>query len=83
MCNYVDPSSDVFVSELCITSSGKDILPDLVAGAEPLVAASGASSDKLHFEAFSPSVAGRGKAEAILSSGENGPVNRTNRIALR
>ena len=35
-----------------------------------LVAASGASSDKLHFEAFSPSVAGRGKAEAILPSGE-------------
>ena len=34
MCNYVDPSSDAFVSK-CITSSGKDILPDLVAGVEP------------------------------------------------
>ena len=32
VCNYVDPSSDAFVSELCVTSSGKDILPDLVAG---------------------------------------------------
>ena len=35
-----------------------------------LVAASGASSNKLHFEASSPSMAGRGKAEAILPSGE-------------
>ena len=35
VCNYVDPSSDAFVSELRITSPGKDILPDLVAGAEP------------------------------------------------
>ena len=32
MCNYVDPISDAFVSELRITSSGKDILPDLEAG---------------------------------------------------
>ena len=31
VCNDVDPSSDAFVSELCITSPGKDILPDLVA----------------------------------------------------
>ena len=31
MCNDVDPSSDAFVSELRITSPGKDILPDLVA----------------------------------------------------
>jgi hypothetical protein len=32
VCNDVDPNSDTFVSELRITSSGKDILPDLVAG---------------------------------------------------
>ena len=31
MCNNVDPNSDAFVSELRITSPGKDILPDLVA----------------------------------------------------
>ena len=31
VCNYVDPNSDAFVSELCITSSEKDILPDVVA----------------------------------------------------
>jgi hypothetical protein len=31
VCNNVDPSSDAFVSELRITSPGKDILPDLVA----------------------------------------------------
>ena len=37
VCNDVDPSSDAFVSELRITSSGKDILPDLVAGAERLL----------------------------------------------
>jgi len=30
VCNYVDPSSDTFVSELRITSPGKDILRDLV-----------------------------------------------------
>ena len=36
MCNDVDPSSDAFVSELCITSPGKDILPDLVAGYDGL-----------------------------------------------
>ena len=31
VCNDVVPNSDAFVSELRITSSGKDILPDLVA----------------------------------------------------
>ena len=30
VCNYVDPSSDTFVSQLRITSPGKDILRDLV-----------------------------------------------------
>jgi hypothetical protein len=31
VCNDVVPNSDAFVSELRITSPGKDILPDLVA----------------------------------------------------
>ncbi len=34
MCNDVDPSSDAFVSELRITSPGKDIPPDLVASSQ-------------------------------------------------
>jgi hypothetical protein len=28
VCNYVDPSSDAYVSELCVTSSGKDTIPE-------------------------------------------------------
>ncbi len=40
VCNYVDPSSDAFVSELRITSSGKDILPDLEADVPSLSSSS-------------------------------------------
>ena len=49
VCNYVDPSFDAFVSELRITSPGKDILPDLeatlIVGTEVFGDASGVGCD--------------------------------------
>ena len=48
MCNYVDPISEVFVSELCITSPGKDILPDLVVRGGNREGQSSLNTDKRH-----------------------------------